>query len=57
MRRTPSEQIQFAPPHQADLNEGSALREQPLTISAEGKSYVLPPVKVPRWRARFQKIC
>jgi hypothetical protein len=30
---------------------------QPLTISAEGKSYVLPPVKAPRWRARFQKIC
>jgi hypothetical protein len=30
---------------------------QPLTISAEGKSYVLPPVKVPKWRARFQKIC
>ena len=30
---------------------------QPLTISAEGKSYVLPPLKVPRWRARFQKIC
>ncbi len=30
---------------------------QPLTISAEGKSYVLPPVNVPRWRARFQKIC
>ncbi len=29
----------------------------PLTISAEGKSYVLPPVKAPRWRARFQKIC
>jgi hypothetical protein len=29
----------------------------PLTISAEGKSYVLPPVKVLRWRARFQKIC
>jgi hypothetical protein len=28
-----------------------------LTISAEGKSYVLPAVKVPRWRARFQKIC
>jgi hypothetical protein len=23
----------------------------PLTISAEGKSYVLPPVNVPRWRA------
>jgi hypothetical protein len=30
---------------------------QPLTISAEGKSYMLPPVNVPRWRARFQKIC
>jgi len=28
-----------------------------LTISAEGKSYVLPPVNVPRWRVRFQKIC
>jgi hypothetical protein len=28
-----------------------------LTISVEGKSYVLPPVKAPRWRARFQKIC
>jgi hypothetical protein len=27
------------------------------TGSAEDKSYVLPPVKVPRWRARFQKIC
>ena len=30
---------------------------QPLTISAEGKSYILPPINVPRWRARFQKIC
>ena len=30
---------------------------QPLTISAESKSYALPPVNVPRWRARFQKIC
>ncbi|MGY3394171.1 hypothetical protein ACVWW6_006762 [Bradyrhizobium sp. USDA 3311] len=30
---------------------------QPLTISAEGKSYVLPPVELPRWRPRFQKIC
>ena len=30
---------------------------KPLTISAEGKSYVLPPINVPRWRARFQKIC
>jgi hypothetical protein len=29
----------------------------PLTISAEGKSYVLPPVKAPRWRARWRKIC
>ncbi|WP_245283848.1 hypothetical protein [Bradyrhizobium sp. Cp5.3] len=31
--------------------------EQSLTISAEGKSYLLPPVKAPRWRARFQKNC
>ena len=30
---------------------------QPLTISAEGKSYVLPPVKAPRWRTRWQRIC
>jgi hypothetical protein len=30
---------------------------QSLTISAEGKSYVLPPVKQPRWRERWQKIC
>ena len=30
---------------------------QPLTISAEGKSYVLPPVKAQRWRSRWQKIC
>ncbi len=30
---------------------------RPLRISAEGKSYVLPPVNVPRWRARWQKIC
>jgi len=30
---------------------------QPLTISAGDKSYVLPPVKAPRWRARFRKIC
>jgi hypothetical protein len=30
---------------------------QPLTISAGDKSYVLPPVKAPRWRPRFQKIC
>jgi hypothetical protein len=30
---------------------------QPLTISSEGKSYVLPPINAPRWRTRFQKIC
>jgi len=30
---------------------------QPLKVSAEGKSYVLPPVRAPRWRARFQKVC
>jgi len=30
---------------------------RPLTLSADGKSYVLPPVNVPRWRPRFQKIC
>src|SRR6516225_5898968 len=30
---------------------------RPLTISAEGKSYVLPPVNAPRWWARWQKIC
>ena len=30
---------------------------QPLTISAEGKSYVLPPINVPRWRPRFLKGC
>jgi hypothetical protein len=28
-----------------------------LTISAEGKSYVLPAVNAPQWRQRFQKIC
>ncbi len=28
-----------------------------VTISAEGKSYVLPPVKAPRWRQRWEKIC
>ena len=30
---------------------------QPLTISAEGKSYALPPIKTPRWPARFLKNC
>jgi|HubBroStandDraft_4_1064222.scaffolds.fasta_scaffold225607_2 hypothetical protein len=30
---------------------------QPLTISAEGRNYVLPAVNAARWRQRFQKIC
>jgi len=30
---------------------------QPLTISAEGRNYVLPAVNASRWRQRFQKIC
>jgi hypothetical protein len=30
---------------------------QPLTVSAEGKSYVLPAVKALGWKARFKKIC
>lgn len=30
---------------------------EPLTFSAEGKSYVLPTIKLPSWRARFNKIC
>ena len=30
---------------------------QPLTISAEGGKYVLPPVDAPNWKARFKKIC
>jgi hypothetical protein len=30
---------------------------QPLTISAEGKSYLLPPTRASRWRTRFQKVC
>jgi hypothetical protein len=30
---------------------------RPLTISAEGRSYVLPPVSARKWKARFQKIC
>jgi len=29
----------------------------PLTVSAEGKSYVLPPTRASRWRARFRKVC
>jgi hypothetical protein len=30
---------------------------KPLTISAEGKNYVLPAINAPRWRLRFHKIC
>jgi len=30
---------------------------QPLTISAEGKRYVLPAVDAPRWKERFKDIC
>jgi hypothetical protein len=30
---------------------------QPLTISAEGKSYMLPPIKIGDWKSRFRKIC
>ena len=30
---------------------------QSLTISAEDRSYVLPAVNVPGWKARFKKIC
>ena len=30
---------------------------QPLTISAEGRNYVLPAVNAARWRQRFQKMC
>ena len=30
---------------------------QPLTVSAEGRNYILPPVNVLRWRLRFGKIC
>jgi hypothetical protein len=29
----------------------------PLTISAEGGKYVLPPVDAPNWQARFKEIC
>jgi hypothetical protein len=31
--------------------------KKPLTISAENKSYVLPAVDAPNWKARFKKIC
>ena len=30
---------------------------EPLTFSAEGRNYILPAIKVPRWRQRFNKIC
>jgi hypothetical protein len=30
---------------------------RPLTISAEGKRYVLPPVDAPGWKKRFKEIC
>jgi hypothetical protein len=39
----------------------SLLRSSGLRAAADdlgqGKSYVLPPVNAPRWRARWQKIC
>jgi hypothetical protein len=31
--------------------------KEPLTVSAGGKSYVLPAVNAPQWRQRFRKIC
>jgi hypothetical protein len=31
--------------------------ERPLTVSAEGRSYVLPAIDVRGWRSRFQTIC
>jgi len=30
---------------------------RPLTISADGRSYILPAVNIPNWRKRFRKIC
>jgi hypothetical protein len=30
---------------------------QPLRISAEGRTYVLPPVDAPNWKKRFKEIC
>ncbi len=30
---------------------------QKLTVSAEGRSYVLPPINVRKWKSRFKKIC
>jgi hypothetical protein len=31
--------------------------DRPLTIAAEGKKYVLPPIDAPNWKARFKEIC
>jgi len=33
------------------------LESGPLTISAEGRHYVLPPVNAPGWRSEFKKYC
>jgi hypothetical protein len=30
---------------------------RPLTVSAEGKSYELPPIRIRGWKERFRKIC
>ena len=30
---------------------------QSLTVSAAGKAYVLPPIRIAGWKTRFQKIC
>jgi hypothetical protein len=30
---------------------------EPLTVSAEGKSYTLPAIKIARWRQQFRAIC
>jgi len=30
---------------------------QPLTVSAEGKSYELPAIRIRGWKKRFRKIC
>jgi hypothetical protein len=30
---------------------------RPLTVSAEGKSYELPPIRIRGWKERFKKIC
>jgi hypothetical protein len=31
--------------------------DRTLTVSAEGKSYVLPAIDAPDWKQRFEKIC